>query len=334
MAEVLADFDTAHCGTIHDTQLDSYGQCLATASADGHVRLWDVRKPQEPTFLADLGSHAGPVHQVAWEEVGVLLASVGGDGCVLVWGRRLEPGSWHVVHREPLEQHGAVRAVAWAPAEHGAVIACASADGTVTVITHSGPLRGTGGAIEHRWQGKAFQAHRGEARAVSWASAPALSDQDFGLVGAQLATAGDDGVAVWCWNQAKGLWTQDAVDSASASGSVVRDVAWKPWDGVTEVLATAGGQHVQIWRRTGERPSAVAVGSVAAAVGGGRWCVAQRIFVGADVWKVTWADGGAMLLVSWGLDDARASVLKERLDGDWDVMDVEGAGDGGVARAN
>merc|ERR1719491_1906935 len=142
MATLLSSFDTAHCGIIHDAQLDNYGYCLATASADGHIRLWDTREVEEPTFLSDLGGHAGAVNQVAWApaDLGVLLASAGGDGSVMVWGQRAAPGDWRAVHCERLKAHGAVRAVEWAPAEHGAFLACASADGSVAVVGHQGTL--------------------------------------------------------------------------------------------------------------------------------------------------------------------------------------------------
>merc|ERR1712244_212754 len=67
----------------------------------------------------------------------------------------IESGAvWHVVRRECLKQHGAVRAVAWAPPEHGTLLACACSDGTVTVLAHHpSNLRTQDAIVEHRWDG-------------------------------------------------------------------------------------------------------------------------------------------------------------------------------------
>jgi len=320
MAEVLAEFDTAHTGIIHDAQIDEFGQCLATASADGNIRLWDVRKPDAPAFLAELGGAAGPVHQVAWAPpaVGVLLASASSDGSVAIWGRRASgPKDWGVVAREGLERHGGVLALAWAPAEHGAVLACASEDGTVTVLKHSGTIRTGEVQVEHRWQRQSFRAHTGRAVAVSWASPPENSIRTLGMSGARVATAGDDGVRVWRYQDTLANWEPESIDfpsAAQAGGSSARDAAWKPWDGVTEMLASASGSSVLIWQQS-------------AAEGGSNitdssWQVTTRVELPEDVWKVSWAQVGSALVVSYGIKDQRSAVLKQNLEGGWDVMNI------------
>jgi len=316
MARVLADFDTGHCGVVHDAQLDYFGQCLATASADGHIRLWDVREPKEPSLLTDLGGHVGAVYQVCWAPpgVGVLLASVGADGHVLIWGRRATPGEWQTVHDEGLQRHGSVHAVAWAPQERGAVLACASSDGTATVLAHAGAVssgQGEGRVAQHRWNAQNFQAHEGQASAVSWAMPRGPPNRPLGLDGARFATAGDNGVRVWAWDAHRSLWEAEAMYAPANAQVATRDVAWKAWDGIREMLASATQQVVVIWLYdTAEGDSC------------GRWHPAQRVCIGEEVWKLSWTEMGNMILLSCGEEEPHTILMKQQLGGEWDVMDI------------
>lgn len=317
---MLADFDTAHCGTIHDAQLDAFGQCLATASADSHIRLWDVRDPKKPAFLADLDSHAGAVHQVAWAPppCGVLLASASSDGTVIIWSRRAKRASdWQILRHARLERHGAARAVAWAPYEHGIALACASADGTVTILTYLGPFFSPSGgdeaAVEHRWHTQSFKAHEAQACSVSWATPPEFSEKTLGMKGARLATAGDGGIRVWRWAEDRAAWEAEPVEHSLPSNleDSARDVVWKPWDGSCEWLAAACGQSVVFWifeEESSKQPSS--------------WRSAANLPLGEAVWKLSWSDVGGILLVSLGGKERRTVLLKQRLDGVWDIMNV------------
>eukprot|EP00440_Ansanella_granifera_P062330 gb/GFBE01067580.1/.p1 GENE.gb/GFBE01067580.1/~~gb/GFBE01067580.1/.p1 ORF type:complete len:317 (+),score=61.90 gb/GFBE01067580.1/:1-951(+) len=310
MAPVLAEFDTGHCGPILDAQLDAFGHCLATASADGHIRLWDVGKPEEPAFLSDLGGHAGAVQQVAWAPIetgaGSLLASAGADGQVLLWGRCQEPGRWRLVHEENLRSHGAVRALSWAPAEMGAAFACASADGSLSVALHQGAVRSGESDVEHRWQCQNFPAHKGQANAVSWAST-ASPNAAGSLTGARFASAGDDGVRVWRRDDAQGRWQEEEMEEGRDEG-IVRDVAWKPWDGSCETLAFARGRQVAFMRCEKSR--------------GHRWYVAQRVDLKEEVWKLQWTEIGSQLLVTCGGEEQRSVLLKQQLGGAWDQVEL------------
>jgi WD40 repeat protein len=63
------------------------GQTLASASADGTVRLWDVADPAHPRSLGQplVGSSATAVYSVAFGSGGHTLASGSADGAVRLW---------------------------------------------------------------------------------------------------------------------------------------------------------------------------------------------------------------------------------------------------------
>ena len=107
------------------------GKLLASADADGTVRLWDpatgqpVRTPSWPT---PTGRHVG-VNGVAFSPDGKLLASADDDGTVRLWdpatGQPVRHRSWPT----PPARIGGVTGVAFSP--DGKLLASADADGTV-----------------------------------------------------------------------------------------------------------------------------------------------------------------------------------------------------------
>mmetsp|Transcript_27236 Transcript_27236/g.49998 ORF Transcript_27236/g.49998 Transcript_27236/m.49998 type:complete len:319 (-) Transcript_27236:55-1011(-) len=313
MAEVIASFDTAHGGVVHDAQLDYYGRRLATASADGHIRLWDTSMPEMPTFLEDLGNHSGAVCQVMWSppEVGTLLASAGTDGRLMVWGPVEADKQWAMLHCEDLQTHGCLCGLAWAAAGHGPTLACASSSGVVTILSHQGTIKAVGdNEIAHHWQAQSFQAHAQATLCVSWASPPVATDASLGLSGARFASVAADDIRVWRWDERQCAWQQDlqVVPSSEASSSAkpFRSIAWKPWGGVAEVLAVAGGSSVSIWVQSAD----------------GSWSLSKEVALGCTAWNLQWADTGSVLLVSCGASGTDSLLLKANLAGEWDVMEM------------
>jgi WD40 repeat protein len=98
---------------------------LASAGADGTVRLWDARA--HAALGSPLSGHTGTVDGVAFSADGRTLASSGADGTVRLWDVR--------THRQlgaPLRRHAAVVSdVAFSP--DGRTLASANHDKTVRV---------------------------------------------------------------------------------------------------------------------------------------------------------------------------------------------------------
>lgn len=304
-------------GQVLNGELNEAGNLMVTTSEDGYIKLWDfAANPKEPKLLADLHGHTGAVNQASWApaECGVLVASAGADGCVSIWGRGHLTG-WRQVKSFLLDTHGAVKALAWAAAEYGLVLACASADGTITVISHLGSVRSGDSTVDHRWQTSTFPAHREEASSLSWSSSPSDLNAAVGgsmtpnLSGARLATAGTEGLKVWRWDDHTCAWLPEEVRSSAsfaASKGSIRSVAWQPFDGLGETIATASGNHVVLW----------------AEVAGDRsWRPADEVDLGEAVWRVQWAHIGRMLVVCCG--EARCTkLLKQQLNGRWESISV------------
>ncbi|GAA3453049.1 Hsp70 family protein [Dactylosporangium matsuzakiense] len=94
-------------------------RAVASAGADGTVRLWDDTGPGRT-----LTGHTDPVTAVAFDPAGTLLASAGIDSTIRLW----DPTSG--AHLHTLDGHdGAVHALAFTP--DGAILASAGADGAV-----------------------------------------------------------------------------------------------------------------------------------------------------------------------------------------------------------
>lgn len=147
---------------IHDAQLNWFGTRLATCSSDRTIKIFDINTNESTgatsqTLVDTLRGHEGPVWQVSWAhpKFGNILASCSYDGKVFVWrqGATQSAGpnqgavpvapsnsSWQKIKEHTLH-NASVNSIAWAPHELGApMLACASSDGKVSVLTFNGGL--------------------------------------------------------------------------------------------------------------------------------------------------------------------------------------------------
>eukprot|EP01066_Platyproteum_vivax_P006572 Platyproteum_vivax@DN2345_c0_g1_i2.p1 len=268
MAEKIATFDTGHSGPVHDAQLDYYSRKLATCSADGLIRIWDVTDPEKPAHSADLRGHEGAVWQVVWAhpKYGSVVASSGYDKRVVVW-KEMRVAEWQVMYANA-EHLASVNCVAFCHHELGLILACGSSDGTVSILKHNT------GPSEDYWTRQVIDAHPHGVNAVSWAPlVPNSTTQE-------LVTGGcDNQVKVWKLQEG-GLWAGTSLQATTPHTDWVRDVAWRPNSGLLPqcIASCSEDETVILWIREGQKP----------------WQVLQVIKLKRPAWKVSWSVTGTL----------------------------------------
>lgn len=313
---------------IHDAVLDYYGKRLATCSSDRTVRIFDVSGPDgsEYTLVDTLRGHDGPVWQVAWAhpKFGSILASCSYDGRVFVWREASSgPGrsSWQRIKEHSLH-NASVNSISWAPHELGAILACASSDGKVSVLQFND---------DGTWDAAIFPAHTLGCNAISWAPATlpgSLIQPQQQPQGAtapaiarvkRFATGGCDGlVKIWAQGET-GDWAVQ--DELKGHADWVRDVAWAPNIGLPRSYIASAGQDKAVyvwvqdtprstnWTKVALDPTPATAGQPAVGAGGKF----------ADVvWRVSWSVAGQVLAVSVG--DGQVTLFKESLKGNFEPV--------------
>ncbi|KAK0532699.1 GTPase-activating protein S13 [Tilletia horrida] len=358
-ADEPRSIETSHEDMIHDAQLDFHGKRLATCSSDRTIKVFDVVDGVAGSQRATLRGHEGPVWQVAWAhpKFGAILASCSYDGKVLIWkdnsaaggaqsggygaqgyGQSAEAGGWTQIKEHKLHD-GSVNSIAWAPQELGAVLACASSDGFVSVATFKD---------DGTWAVHKVNAHPSGCNAVSWAPAT----QPGSLISAQqpgqqrpgeapsdneqqhvrrFATAGGDSlVKIWEWKADLSQYVQ--IETLEGHTDWVRDVAFAPNIGLPRTYLASASQDrtVVIWTQDGPSSPWIRTplnpGSAAAASGGAAADGADATAGGKDatakfpdtVWRLSWSVSGNVLAVSCG--DGKVSLWKENLKGKWECV--------------
>ncbi|KAF9037833.1 WD40 repeat-like protein [Hymenopellis radicata] len=298
---------------MHDAQLDYYGKRLATCSSDRTVKVFDVVDGDtQRTGGHTLKGHTGPVWQVAWAhpKFGNILASCSYDGKALIWkeqpGQGSAGGGWSKIKEHTLHT-ASVNSVSWAPHEIGAILACASSDGKISVLSFKN---------DGQWDAACFPPTESAAMPVSWAPPhPPAS-----LISPQSTTTPPIKRFRFCRLRQPCKNLGLSRDSRRPH-DWVRDVAWAPSIGLPRsYIATASQDRtVLIWTKDGAGPwvknqlyppPAAQQAGAAPAKSSGRF--------DDVVWRVSWSLAGNLLAVSCG--DGKVTLWKETLKGEWECV--------------
>jgi WD40 repeat protein/DNA-binding XRE family transcriptional regulator len=213
----------ADSSTVFAVAFSHDGKLLATAGADGTVRLWSTATDRAVATLHATARHG--VYGVAFSPDGKLLATAGGDGLVRLWNtatRRLV-ATLHASGKTKA-RYG-VRAVAFS--RDGRLLATAGADGTVRLWS----------TATDRQVKTLHASARNGVRAVA-----------FSPDGKRLASAGGDGF-VRRWNPVTGRPVGAPLPASVLNG--VYGVAFSPGG----TLTSAGGDGtVRAWNPATGRP--------------------------------------------------------------------------------
>lgn len=277
---------------LSDLQLDYYGKRAAAAAGDFSVHIWDVTEGQQKQ-VGLLKGHEGPVWKVSWAhpKFGNLIATCGYDMKVIVW-KETAPGQWQIAYLD--NSHTAsVNAVEFAPHDYGLRLACASSDGTVSVLSHS--------PADQSWRRAVFPAHAAGVQCISWMPVHHNHHEISGPAAMRLATGGCDNlVRVWkCEGEA---WGPDPSHLSLAHSDWVRAVAFRP--DTSNTLATGSWDRtVVIWAQEME---------------GQPWRIVTKLTLGGKVESLCWSVTGSLLAVSYG--EGETALFKEAYDGHYEEV--------------
>ena len=207
------------------------GKLLATASADGHVQLWNPATRQAVRALPSAGLGSG-VNGVAFSRDGKLLATASADGYVRLWNPATGQAVGAALPADANSDFG-VNRVAFSP--DGKLLATAGGDGLVEL-----------------WNLATRQPAGDPIRA---GVSSGVNEVAFSPDGKLLATASADGVQLWypATRQAVGTFVQAetplriAVPRASTNPDF--GPTWVAFSADGKLLATVSGNGtVQTWQ--------------------------------------------------------------------------------------
>jgi len=227
-------------------------------------------------------------------------------------------GKWEKI-KEHKDHDSSVNSIQWAPREFGLMLACASSDGTISILRHT---------ADEDWESRKIpNAHSVGVNAISWAppissvttiyrptnatgGAPGSGDSSTMLnrpvLVKRFVSGGCDSlVKIWKYVDESEKWVEER--QLDAHSDWVRDVAWAPSIGLPKwyIASCSQDKKVIIWTNN-EGPN------------GHEWESKVLSDFNDIVWHVSWSVMGNILAVSCG--ENRVSLWKEDMNGDFRMI--------------
>jgi len=225
---IASSFESIHKGQILSTDIDYYNKYVCTSSADGVIQIIDSDNPYLYSAL-QLQEHVGPVWQVMFSHPKFgFLASCGSD-CKLIIRKSNDDGEWKVVYQYDGHK-SSTTSIDWAPYKSGAIIACSSADGSISIHTLN----------NNEWSvSKIPNAHSNGVNCISWSNE--LLNNNLLLV-----SGGNDN-KIKIWEGQIGFW--NVMYESDNQLSTIKDISWSPTPGLYKhVFAScASNGRVFVW---------------------------------------------------------------------------------------
>ena len=214
-----------------------------------------------------------------------MLASCGYDNRVIIW-KEVSENVWQQLYQYTLHT-ASVNSLAWAPYELGLILAAASSDGTLSVLSYQ---------PDGTWNAEVIEnAHPVGANSISWAPAAPkgslVASKAPGAPVKRLVSGGSDNtVKIWLYDDAARRWHLDGA------------ALWAPNLGLPMNTIASAGQDGRLYAWT-EREN------------GSGWDPVVIHEFGAPVWRVSWSTNGNILAAT----DAQGGVTlwTEVTDGRW-----------------
>lgn len=226
MLSRLTSYQSDHNRQILSSDIDYYNRYVCTSSADGVIKIVDTVEPEKYPSI-ELREHVGPVWQVMFSHPKFgLLASCGSDRKLILYktNENLKVVYNYDGHRL------STTSIDWAPHKVGAIIACSSADGTISIHTLS----------SNKWSvSKILNAHLNGVNCISWSSN--LVNNHMLLV-----SGGNDN-KIKIWQDEKFLW--NVVFESDNQLAAIKDLSWCPTSGLQKyiIASCASDGRVVVW---------------------------------------------------------------------------------------
>ncbi|XP_025205777.1 protein SEC13 homolog [Melanaphis sacchari] len=228
MLSVVSSFETHNKRQIISSDIDYYNKYVCTSSADGVIQIYESDKPDMYSTI-QLQEHVGPVWQVMFSHPKFgFLASCGSD-CKLIVRKTNDNGEWKIVYQ--YEGHkSSTTSIDWAPYKSGAIIACSSADGTISIHTLN---------INEWSVSKIPNAHLNGVNCISWSNQ--LLNNHLLLV-----SGGNDN-KIKIWKGQLGMW--NIMYESDNQLNTIKDISWNPTSGLYKYTfaSCASNGRVFIW---------------------------------------------------------------------------------------